>query len=234
MVEKKKRINKSLLKPKSSSKKTKGLKENREGLVLDASNRMSFEECENLSDNQLVEITLNKNPQAYRFLFWRYQKSLFIYLLHLVRNKEEAEDILQNVFVKTYNNLHRFDLDRKFSSWIYRIAHNEAVNLIKRKSKRKLVSWDEVVSTKDKLISNDQMDDSAQIFLRKEMAQEMDEALRELPERYRQILLLRYFDEYSYEKIGQVLDKPINTVGTLISRAKNKLVKIIEEKERMI
>ena len=130
-----------------------------------------------------------------------------------------GEENSRNNFVQ--HTLYEVIRDRKFSSWIYRIAHNEAVNLIKRKSKRKLVSWDEVVSTKDKLISNDQMDDSAQIFLRKEMAQEMDEALRELPERYRQILLLRYFDEYSYEKIGQVLDKPINTVGTLISRAKN-------------
>ena len=187
--------------------------------------------CEKLSDNELIEVVMKQNPEAYKILFKRYEKSLFIYMFHLVRNKDEVEDLLQNVFTKTYKNLHRFDLERKFSSWIYRISHNEAVNFIKRKSKRRLVSWEEITTSKDKLVTSVEADDSADIFMHKEIAKEMDDALDMLPAKYKKILLLRYFNEYSYQKIGEILDKPVNTVGTLINRAKRKLVEVIQEKK---
>jgi len=187
--------------------------------------------CEKLTDNELIKIVMEQNPEAYKILFKRYEKSLFIYMFHLVRNKDEVEDLLQNVFTKTYKNLHRFDLERKFSSWIYRISHNEAVNFIKRKSKRRLVSWEEITTSKDKLVTSVEADDSADIFMHKEIAKEMDDALDMLPAKYKKILLLRYFNEYSYQKIGEILDKPVNTVGTLINRAKRKLVEVIQDKK---
>ena len=187
--------------------------------------------CEKLTDNELIKVVMEQNPEAYKILFKRYEKSLFIYMFHLVRNKDEVEDLLQNVFTKTYKNLHRFDLERKFSSWIYRISHNEAVNFIKRKSKRRLVSWEEITTSKDKLVTSVEADDSAEIFMHKEIAKEMDDALDMLPAKYKKILLLRYFNEYSYQKIGEILDKPVNTVGTLINRAKRKLVEVIQEKK---
>ncbi len=187
--------------------------------------------CEKLGDNDLIKVVMNQNPEAYKILFKRYEKSLFIYMFHLVRNKDEVEDLLQSVFLKTYKNLHRFDLERKFSSWIYRISHNEAVNFIKRRSKRKLISWEEVTTSKDKIVMSVDADDSAEIFMHKEIAKEMDDALEMLPPKYKKILLLRYFKEYSYQQIGEILDKPVNTVGTLINRAKRKLVEVIQEKK---
>ena len=183
-----------------------------------------------LSDSELVEIVMKRNPEAYKALFSRYEKSLFIYVFHLVRNKEEVEDLLQNVFMKTYRNLHRFDQSRKFSSWIYRISHNEAVNFIKRKSKRRLISWEEVTASKDKIVVSVDAEDVAENFRHREIAQEMDDALDMLPAKYKKILMLRYFDEYSYRKIGEIIDKPVNTVGTLINRAKRKLVEVVREK----
>lgn len=187
--------------------------------------------CEKLSDNDLIRVVMEQNPEAYKILFKRYEKSLFVYIFHLVRNKDEVEDLLQNVFTKTYKNLHRFDLERKFSSWIYRISHNEAVNFIKRRSKRRLVSWEDITTSKDKLITSVEAEDSAEIFMHKEIAKEMDDALDMLPVKYKRILLLRYFNEYSYQQIGDILDKPVNTVGTLINRAKRKLVEVIKEKK---
>jgi len=186
--------------------------------------------CEKLSDNDLIRVVMGQNPEAYKILFKRYEKSLFIYMFHLVRNKDEVQDLLQNVFTKTYKNLHRFDLERKFSSWIYRISHNEAVNFIKRKSKRTLVSWEDITTSKDKIMTSVEADDNAEIFMKKEIAKEMDDALDMLPAKYKKILLLRYFKEYSYQQIGEILDKPVNTVGTLINRAKRKLVEVVREK----
>lgn len=184
-----------------------------------------------LDDVELVRLINLKNDEAGKELFGRYQKKLFAYVFHLVGNKDEAEDILQGVFLKTFKNLEYFDTSRKFSSWIYRIAHNEAVNFLKRKSKRYTVSWDEVATSSDKLriSSSDELleDKYAQL----ETVKDVKEAMEKLPEKYRRVLRLRYFKEFSYEDIGKLLGKPVNTVGTLINRAKKKLLKVLQERQ---
>lgn len=185
--------------------------------------------CNELSDNDLIIVIQTKNSQAYRELFARYQKKLFAYIYHLVRNREEAEDILQNVFSKTYKNLQHFDLSRKFSSWIYRIAHNESVNYLKRKSKRYTISWDEVSTSKDKLESSTNEERPEEKMEHQEITRDMDLALEKLPLQYNQILKMRYFQEYSYNEISKILKKPVNTVGTLINRAKRKLLEVVKE-----
>ncbi|KKQ79764.1 MAG: RNA polymerase sigma factor SigW [Candidatus Moranbacteria bacterium GW2011_GWD2_38_7] len=97
-----------------------------------------LERCADLSDSELIKVIHTQNREAYKELFARYQKKLFTYIFHLVGNKDETEDILQSVFQKTFKNIEHFDTSRKFSSWIYRIAHNEAVNFLKRRSKRRM------------------------------------------------------------------------------------------------
>jgi RNA polymerase sigma-70 factor, ECF subfamily len=180
-----------------------------------------------LSDNDLISIVHNQGSN--KELFSRYQKKLFIYIFHLVGNKDEAEDILQNVFSKMYKNIEAFDTSRKFSSWIYRIAHNEAINFLKRKGKRYSVSWEDITTSKDKLdtASNDEM--PAEKWEHLEIVREIDKALEKLPKKYQQVLKLRYFQEYSYEDISKMLGKPINTIGTLINRAKKKLLEVIKK-----
>jgi len=81
-------------------------------------------------DNTLIKLVKSGHSEIYDEIVKRYEKKLFSYIYRLVGNKEEAEDILQNVFVKAYKNIKTFDIERKFSSWIYRIAHNEATNLL--------------------------------------------------------------------------------------------------------
>ena len=186
-------------------------------------------ELAGLSDNDLIEIIHKQDRQAYREPFGRYQKKLFAYIYHLVGSREEAEDILQNVFSKTYKNIGHFDVTRKFSSWIYRIAHNEAVNFLKRKSKRYTVSWDDISTSKDKLdsASNEELPEDK--IGHQEIVKEVDQAMKKISSKYQQVLHLRYFDEYSYEEIGKILGKPINTVGTLINRAKKKLLEVVKE-----
>lgn len=178
---------------------------------------------EEISDNELVEIIRVENPERYAELIDRYQGKLFAYLYRLIGQKEESEDLLQDVFIKAYKNLNSYDTGRKFSSWIYRIAHNEAVNHIKRKSLKKFVSLENVTSTKDKLDSASLEEGADTAWIKKETQQEVDEAIGKLPFKYRQVLVLRYYSDKSYEEISEILGKPVNTVGTLIKRAKNKL-----------
>ena len=91
-------------------------------------------------DSSLIDLVRSGHPEIYEEIVKRYEKKLFSYVYRLVGNKEETEDILQNVFVKAYRNIRTFDIERKFSSWIYRIAHNEAINFLKKRSKKKFVS----------------------------------------------------------------------------------------------
>lgn len=188
-----------------------------------------YEKIKETDDSELVIMVLRKNPYAYREIERRYQKKLFTYLYHLVGNREETEDILQNVFVKVYNNIQSFDTKRKFSSWIYRIAHNEAINFLKKRNKRRFVSWEDIVASKDKLETKSDEKTPMENWISKEVREEVQGALDKLPRKYREVLVLRYFLDKSYGDIGEILKKPVNTVGTLINRAKKKLLQVINE-----
>jgi RNA polymerase sigma-70 factor (ECF subfamily) len=183
------------------------------------------EEKKTITDNELVDFVRKGESEKYAQIIERYQGKLFIYIFRLIGDREESEDILQDVFIKTYRNLNSFDIDRKFSSWIYRIAHNEAVNYIKRKSLKRFIPWELVTSTKDKLEASSFLEGADKSWLRRETSQEVEKAVSKLPLKYRQVLTLRYYADRSYEEIAEILGRPVNTVGTLINRAKKKLGK---------
>ena len=144
----------------------------------------------------------------------------------MVGNKEETEDILQNVFVKVYKNLKSFDETKKFSSWIYRISHNEAVNYLKKRNKKRFISWEDIFLGENSIEAKSDDKSPIENWLTKERKIEVDEAIEKLPKRYKEVLMLRYFSDKSYEEIGKVLGKSVNTVGTLLNRAKKKLLKM--------
>jgi RNA polymerase sigma-70 factor (ECF subfamily) len=181
-----------------------------------------------LTDAQLVKIVRDSDQERYGEIIERYQGKLFVYIYRLMRSYEEAQDLLQIVFIKVFRNLHSYDTSRKFSSWIYRIAHNESVNYIKRKSLKRFIPWEDIAATKDKLImvSSEERADNA--WVRKETNEEVNLALDKLPLKYKQVLILRYYSDKSYGEISEILGKPLNTVGTLISRAKKKLSEELE------
>lgn len=175
-------------------------------------------------DNSLIGLIRSGHPEIYDEIVSRYQRKLFSYVYRLVGNKEETEDILQNVFVKAYRNIKTFDIERKFSSWIYRIAHNEAINFLKKRNKKKFISWEDIVASKDKMETKSDERSPIDIWIRKESAMEINQAMEKMPEKYRKVLMLRYFSEKSYQEIGRMIGSPVNTVGTLINRAKKKLM----------
>ena len=187
-----------------------------------------------LSDNALVRVVQRRDPERYAEIIVRYRGKLFAYLYCLVGQKDEVDDLLQNVFIKVYKNLKRFDQTRKFSSWIYRIAHNEAVNHIKRKYLKKFVSWEDIVTTKDQLDLSSLENDANEEWIKNERIKEVHDVVDKLPIKYKQVLILRYFSSKSYKEIAEIIGKPVNTVGTLINRAKERLHEEIKNEEERI
>lgn len=181
------------------------------------------------TDEELVMAVLSGKNIYYTEIVRRYQGKLLLYLRHLIGGGDEAEDLLQNVFFKVYQHLSDFDQERKFSSWIYRIAHNEAVNYLKKKSRRRLVAWEDIVSSKDKLDTADERDSPEESWMRGELSHEVQEALEKLPKKYKEILVLRYYLDKSYAEMSHITGRPENTVATLLNRAKKKLLTILNE-----
>ncbi|HHE45818.1 MAG TPA: RNA polymerase sigma factor [Candidatus Moranbacteria bacterium] len=177
-----------------------------------------------LSDNDLVQFIREKDSQKYVEIIKRYQGKLLVYLYRLIGSRQDAEDILQNVFIKAYKDLYKYDVKRKFSSWIYRIAHNEAVNYLKRKSLKKFIPWENIITTKDQLKMSHSSERPDKIWFRKETSQEVNRVLDKLPLKYKRVLILRYYSRKSYKEISKILGKPVNTVGILIHRAKKKII----------
>lgn len=176
-----------------------------------------------LSDEELAVRSLTKQ-EFFNELVHRYSEKIWRYTARLIGNREEAEDVTQEVFFKAYVNLASFNPKLKFSSWVYRIAHNEAVNYIKKHYRYKRVEFNESIAHElfdahtalDKLIQIDNKDLVAK-------------AMGQLKVREKDLLELAFFEQKSYIEISDILQVSINSVGPLINRAKSHLKKILIE-----
>lgn len=178
-------------------------------------------ECEGKTDEELVELLLI-NQHFYLCLMKRYEDKLMRYIRRISNfSLEEAEDVLQEVFLKVYQNINNFDSKLKFSSWIYRITHNQVVSCHRRKEVRPK-AYDlsnEEFDIFDTLVSEiDLESDIDQDYLR----QNLNKVLENIDEKYREVLVLKYWEQKNYQEISDILKKPIGTVGTLLNRAKQK------------
>ena len=182
---------------------------------------------ENIPDEQLVQLSL-KDQDCFYYLMKRYETKILRYINRLTNvSHEEAEDILQEIFIKAYQNLNGFNQKLKFSSWIYRIAHNEIINQY-RKNKLRLAVIPLNIEDKANLI--DSISDKTETngeYVSLENAEKIREALAMLPDKYREILVLRYLEDKSYNEISDILRKPPGTVATQINRAKASFKKIV-------
>ena len=176
-----------------------------------------------LSDEKIVKIVREDNKDLYAEIIKRYKLKLSHYLQKFTRNNDELDDILQVVFLKAYQNLYGFDIDRKFSSWIYRIAHNEAINYIK-KNKNNINLEDieyKILDEKAGILSVLETNYTGEI---------VREGLAKLNNKYRDPLILFYLEDKSYEEISDILRINKNTVGILIMRGKKQLKEHLKEK----
>lgn len=181
-----------------------------------------------MTDQQMVAMALEDNVH-FEHIVNRYEAKLSRYIERLgVRNAEDKEDVLQEVFIKVYRNLNGFDTAMKFSSWIYRIAHNEAISWFRKKNVRP--EGHTVGESEDILNLVATKEDGADVQFDKDInAAVVQEALDALDDRYRDPLILRFFEHKEYEEISDILKIPIGSVGTLIHRGKHQLKGLIDE-----
>lgn len=180
----------------------------------------------NKTDEEIVVEIKNGDIEKFGILVNRYIDKLKRYARKFIQDKIDIEDLVQDVFIKTFENIQSFDESRKFSSWIYRIAHNEFVNQIKRKITQKLIPIDfdtffphpEAPERADK--------DIEQFFT----ISILEKYLYQLDSKYREVLVLYFYEEMDYKEIGEILSIPVSTVGVRIIRAKEKLKLLIKDK----
>lgn len=179
------------------------------------------------SDAALVKMTL-ENQDDFVFLVERYRARLLSYIRRLTNvSGEEAEDILQEVFIKVYLNLNAFDDSLKFSSWIYRITHNQVIS-----HHRKLKARPEgyVVDLDDQAAKNlaAEIDLKGQVDARF-LQESVGAVLRHLEGKYREALVLKFLEQKSYQEMSDILKKPLGTVASMLNKAKAEFKKVLLE-----
>ncbi len=169
-----------------------------------------------LTDEEIARLVQSGDIDVFGELIKRYEAKMLRYAKKFLFNYEDAEDIVQEVFLKAYINIQSFDAGRKFSSWLYRIAHNEFINAIKKKKRQPLLLFDSDTLF-PRLASKERADTKVN---EQEISQMLDKCLNKLNAKYREPLILYYFEELSYKEIADVLRIPIATVGIRLQRGK--------------
>jgi RNA polymerase sigma-70 factor, ECF subfamily len=171
-------------------------------------------------DRELVAIAVNGFDGSFEELVRRYQRPIAAYVYRMVGNYESALDLTQEIFIKVYNSLNRYRSEFKFSTWIYKIAHNAAVDHLRRTSTREqsLVAGTESDSFEIPLESAHLTPE--QESERKERRGEIESVVRALPANYRELIILRHSQDLSYEEIVEVTGLPLGTVKNRLFRAR--------------
>jgi RNA polymerase sigma-70 factor, ECF subfamily len=180
------------------------------------------------SDEEIVRMTL-KDPNQYGLLMERYEAKLKRYVTRLgIRNADDQLDVLQEIFIKAYRNLNGFDISLSFSSWIYRIAHNESISFYRKKNVRPeghlVGDGDEILG----FLASSQEGEEVK-FDKVINAEEVNRALEQIDEKYREPIILRFFEHKEYDEISDILEIPIGSVGTLLHRGKKQLANVLNK-----
>lgn len=180
----------------------------------------------NLTDEELVKLSL-KQDLAYAVLIKRYENKLSNYIRRIVNlSKEDVEDVVQEVFLSVYKNLNAFNPLYKFSTWIYRIAHNSSITYIRKVKYRPLTLDLSDPELSERLSTNLDLEDrlSSEIIF-----EHIQSELGQLDLRYKSPLILKFIEDKSYDEISDILKIPKGTVGTLINRGKKLLEKRLKK-----
>jgi RNA polymerase sigma-70 factor (ECF subfamily) len=175
-------------------------------------------------DNIVIEQILAGNARLFETLVKKYQKQVFNLAFRMLGLREEAQDVAQSAFVKAYENLGSFNFESKFFSWIYRIAINECINAQKRQARFENADENNI----ETLATN--CSDAATDLEDKEQTVIINKAVTELRDDYRALIILKYYDNFSYEEIAQTLEIPVGKVKSRLFSARQSLKeKLIRE-----
>ena len=182
------------------------------------------------SDAEVVEEVLAGSQERFGDLVERYQGRLVNYLFRMLRSYEEAHDLAQDVFVKVYQALDRYDPRYKFSTWLFRVAQNAAIDQI-RKRRLQVVSMDRPSDEEDDRAWEFPSDDPSPYsdLHNQERGVAIQRAIEDLPWEYRELIVLRHFGDLSYDEIAQLKEMPLGTVKNKLFRARQQLKKSLDD-----
>lgn len=173
------------------------------------------------SDEQIAALVQKGDLESFGGLVERYEAKMTRYARKFLFNHHDGEDLAQEVFIKAFINIQSFDSKRKFSSWLYRIAHNEFINAIRKKKNEPLPFFDA-----DTLLPHPSArEDPAKEAENNNLKEILDKSLAKIDAKYREPLVLFYFEELSYQEIAEILHIPVSTVGVRLARGKKFLKK---------
>lgn len=188
----------------------------------------------NLPDADVVALAQKGRDDAFRELIRRYERPVFSLIYRMVRDRELAEDLAQDAFIKVLNHIDRYRPEFKLSSWLFKIANNVAIDHLRRRQLDTIsmsgsphaVTTDAIEATSFEVAG--QQETPLQELEARELGGAIEQAIAKLRPEYRSCIMLRHVEDRSYEEIAATLDLPLGTVKTYIHRARNELRKALE------
>lgn len=176
-------------------------------------------------DRELVRRALDGDDTAFEYLFNRYREAIHTLFVQRLGGPNDADDLLQETFIKVYINLHRYSSEYTFGQWVYTIARNTFIDFVRRRQED--LPIDERFTAP---ASNAPTPEES--FINLQQRTQIEHYLERLTPRYRQLIVMRFFEEYSYEEIAAKLSLPLGTVKTQIHRAREQMCRMITEGEK--
>lgn len=191
-----------------------------------------------LEDFDLIDKAVkDKDQQAYAALMKRYKKAVYFMILKMIRDTDDAEDLTMEAFAKAFKNLHKFKKDYTFSTWLFRIATNNAIDFIRKKKLKTMSLNNTLTDDGGNSVNIDVEDDDnnpQDEYIKSQRIEMVRIFVDKLPAKYRKLVKLRYFDELSYDEIAVELGKPLGTVKAQLHRSRELLYEIAQGKDKHI
>lgn len=191
---------------------------------------ISFDGIRKLTDGELIVSAINGRADGFEELVRRYQRPITSYVFRMLGDYESALDVTQEVFIKVYNSLAKYSAEYKFSTWLYRIAHNAAVDHMRRNSVTPQSIETENADGTFQIQIESRGASPEQDHERSEWRTEIDAVVRCLPAAYRDLILLRHARDLSYDEIAEVTGLPLGTVKNRLFRAREMMREIFIER----
>ena len=190
------------------------------------------EQLRSLDDAAVVTAFLNGEERGFEELVERYQGRLLNFVYRTIGDREKAEDLVQEVFIRVYRHLHRFDRSKKFSTWIYTIASNLAKNELRNRSRNPLVLFQTIRKSWQDDDRPLQFEDTTarpdDLYRKRHLRSLVENTVAQLPAHHREVFVLRELEGKSYEEIAEITSCNLGTVKSRLNRARNAFAEIIE------
>ena len=195
-----------------------------------ASQTLTLDKIKKLTDVELIAKAISGGEDGFEELVRRYQRPITAYVYRMLNDYDSSLDVTQEVFIKVYNSLEKYSSDYKFSTWLYRIAHNAAIDHIRRNSANLQSLETENEDGAYQLQLESSLPSPEQMQERNEWRSEIEAVVKCLPTAYRELILLRHTQDLSYDEIAEVTGLPLGTVKNRLFRAREMMREMFVER----